>query len=120
MSCFWDSINKALGNGWNPEKLLMWFKEINTHTHTITINGRFLTAKEKQENFEWIKDYKLQDGHLTSTSDPFLALLAHVQKCNIIHRSPHAKIMYSTTAKGSAPTFVFNSSNTHITFQRCE
>ena len=114
MSCFWNSINKALGRGWNPNQLLDWYKKINRMPHRVTVNGDFLSYRQRAENFQWVQDYSIQDGHLTGSADAFFILLCDVERCNIIHHTPHCKIVYSTTSSSAGPTYVFRSSSSHI------
>ena len=116
MSCFWNSIDKALGRSQNPAKLLDWFKTVNKIPNRVTINGEFLTRRQRQENYKWVDEYKLEDGHLTGSADPFFVLLCEVERCNVLHRSAHGDILYSSTALNAGPTYVFRSNTGHIDF----
>lgn len=116
MSCFWNGINKALGNGWNPAQLLDWYHSVNKIPNRVTINGVFLTRRQRQENYKWVAEYKLEDGHLTGSADPFFVLLCEVERCNVLHRSAHGEILYSSTALNAGPTYIFKSNASHIDY----
>ena len=62
MSCFWNSINKALGKGWNPHQLLDWYKSVNKVPNRVTVSGQFLTRRQRQENYTWVDEYRLEAG----------------------------------------------------------
>ena len=115
-SCFWVAIDKALGRGQNPEALLDWFRSVNRIPNRVTINGEFLTRRQRQENYKWIDEYKLEDGHLTGSADAFFVLLCEVERCNIVHNSAHGRIVYTSTAINAGPTYVFRSNAGHIDF----
>lgn len=116
MSCFWNSINKALGKGWNPAQLLDWYKSVNKVPNRVTINGDFLTRRQRQENYRWVDGYDLEDGHLTGSADAFFVLLCEVEQCNVLHHSAHGKVLYASTALNAGPTYVFRSNASHIDF----
>ena len=113
-TCFWNSIDKALGRPQNPVKLLDWFKSVNKVPNRVTINGEFLTRRQRSENYRWVDEYKLEDGHLTGSADAFFVLLCEVEQCKVVHRSAHGEFLYSSTALNPGPTYVFRSNTGHI------
>lgn len=119
MSCFWDSLVRALTN--EELKLLMVrrntpdviksIKLVNQLTPDVLWQGRRLTAKEQKENFEHVKNYDektYRRGYLTSSGDPFLILFSQLYAWNIefkyqnipisiTHRFPLRKVRFSAS-----------------------
>ena len=110
MTCFWDGILAGLTAdekkqvragrpGGTPARALAeYLKSVNTVTQGTKVNGRTLTAKEMQENVEWVRSYNSAStgaGYFCSTSDPFLILSAHVFKVSIDHSYNGSRVLYS-------------------------
>ena len=97
MTCFWTSIFSkimlekfpdSIKKPKNIKEFILLLKNNNRETQNITINGKILTKNEMLENMLWIRDYDIaliHNGHYTSTSDPFLALIAELFELNINH-----------------------------------
>ena len=88
MSCFWQAIYKRLNATelaslrimhQTPIMLIRSLQRANIRTRGIKHNGKLVTEKQAEEHFMWIKDYKDSgnDGHETSSCDPFLCLLVY-------------------------------------------
>ena len=53
----------------------------------ILWQGVEVSKKQQEENFEWIRDYNensIQNGHLTSSADPFIMLVAYLLRIEVI------------------------------------
>lgn len=90
MTCFWDSVIRGLH--WSsaqkdnaPATFILFLKEQNHETDLVIVNHQSLKKQEKKENYEAIKNLKLEDGYLCSISDPVLCLLSEIFKINIRH-----------------------------------
>tara|TARA_B100001142_G_scaffold286215_1_gene301069 strand:- start:394 stop:777 length:384 start_codon:yes stop_codon:yes gene_type:complete len=116
MTCVWDAImrgvvrdqvtNDILGNYSSPLEFVRSIKKRNILTVGVKWQKQPITKQQQKENFEWIKNYDengIQNGHLMSTADPFLILLAYIldiefviNYCgNIITISPNTNSRYT-------------------------
>lgn len=107
MTCFWLGLIKALTpqkikNTLNcqpkPVPFIQKLKELNTKDISVKWQNTPLSEKQLEENFEHIRDYKIQTvsaGYWCSTCDPFLILICHIFKVNIAHRFNNTMINYT-------------------------
>lgn len=128
MTCFWNgilaaldvqSINNTFGTKSktkpNPRQFAQQLKNKNTKTTYVKWNGKPLTDKELEENFEAIKCYNISTigrGYDCSCCDPFLLLVSQLFKVNISHRFNNANIRY--TFKDTKKTLNFASNRGHF------
>jgi hypothetical protein len=110
MTCVWDALLASLrpsdfivAGMTKPRDaagLVAALMGRNTHCDDVVVNGSFLSAKQKEELFEWVKSYDvggISNGHLTGTCDPFLALVCQLLCLTLRHFS-----------SGSVGTFRFD------------
>ena len=84
MTCFWDSMRRKLNLGIDNPGLVRELKEGNTKCISVLWNGSELTAKQKEENFEHVRDFDvgtIHRGYDCSICDPFMILLCQMKKC---------------------------------------
>ena len=110
MTCFWTGIVSSLtsedvGLLGNPPThdlpaLIRRFQELAVDSGlNITWQGTDLTVLEIKEHKEAIREYitsNIGNGHLTSSCDPFLCLLADVLECRIQFRYINTMIVFET------------------------
>jgi len=127
MTCFWDALIRELqidnerhiilGNYTNPVDLVNCLKSKNTNTNNITWQDEILGEKQKEENYEWIKTYNesnINNGHLTSTADPFLILISFLMDIKIILNYCNSEIIISPPVNKIRYTIKLNNSNSHM------
>ena len=103
MTCFWDGILSALSPDFksrnqisNPHSLVSFFKKVESKTNlsrrgehpALLHQGSPLSDQQVKEFLQWIRDYDasgIRNGHLTSTCDPFLSVLAGYCDCSVEH-----------------------------------
>jgi len=98
MSCFWDTLIKKVNKDElnillkitkpTPKTFANGLKNENIKVENVLWNSNELTVKERQENFDHIKEYDINtvtNGYLCSVCDPFLILIAELFKIEIIH-----------------------------------
>ena len=125
MTCFWNGILSALKdddyifiqNKKKPMKAFIEFlKSKNCLTHNVSWNGQELHKQEKIQNFNAIKDFKIgliRGGHLTSTCDYFLLLIAEIFCVNIDHYYLNKPMKYRNQ-KLARKTLIFRSNYGHF------
>ena len=95
MTCFWDSIIRGLE--WkptNPAFFIEHLKSQNRETVSVVVNDKPLTDLEKKENFEAIRELRLENGYLCSTSDPVLCLVSELFQIQVVHTMNGCKTVY--------------------------
>ena len=117
MSCFWTGLcNKVPAlKKIGPKEVRKALQSVNIKTKSITWNGNPLSEQVQEENWQWVKDYSRpwNDGHDTSSCDPFLALVCEVFTINIDFSFAGASCKFRHPKAKS--TVVFQSSRTHFT-----
>jgi hypothetical protein len=103
----------------SPSELAEYLQSHNVLTHSILVSGEPLSDREKQENFDAIRELldKVQDGYPCSTSDPVLCLVCELFLVNIEHSLCGATTQYIHFE--SKKQVVLNSSSCHCNFQCC-
>ena len=126
MTCYWSGILNALNRNdferickKSPkcEELIRFLQQHNTKEHQITWNGKLLTAQEKEENYIAVRDYNIggiRRGHLCSSCDYFLFLIAEVFQTNIDHYYLGRLMKYKNIA--AKRTMTFKSNKGHFWF----
>ena len=132
MTCFWDGImskipladmNKYLGGVKNVQDLINLLKArcVMSLINDVEWNGQPLSPKMIAETKEWVANYNaaaIGGGHDCSVCDPFLILICHIFRVNIIHDYNGHKINYviaSTSANSAArSTISFGSNSGHF------
>ena len=114
MSCFWDTLIKKVNAedmknvlkiiNPTPKTFSNALKNENIKTENVLWMSNELTVKERQENFDHIKEYDINtttNGYLCSICDPFLLLVVELFKIEIIHHFHGILInyKYSTECK---------------------
>ena len=97
MTCVWDTLircikkdevtQRILGDYNSPLDFVKRLKNSNTMIEGILWQGVEVSKKQQEENFEWIRDYNensIQNGHLTSSADPFIMLVAYLLRIEVI------------------------------------
>ena len=115
MTCFWDSMRRKLNLGIDNPGLVRELKEGNTKDISVLWNGGELTAKQKEENFEHVRDFDvgtIHRGYDCSICDPFMILLCQMKKVNIDHNYNGHVMKY--TVPGAERTIMFSSDRGHI------
>lgn len=98
MTCVWNGLIHKLNLKISVCDLYEKIKNENKITENITINGVFLTEKQKKENYERITNINnINDGYDMSTCDPLLILISELYKVNIIHKFNKYDILYVNT-----------------------
>lgn len=131
MTCFWNAIISRLDkNDYNLMKIIPIRRnmtDIQYFIHQLkgmAIENEFnikwqnkeLNEQEKNEMKEFIKDYNINTinrGHLTSSCDPFLCLLADLLKCRIEFNYRKHLIIFETKEL-IRKVFKFNGSTSHF------
>ena len=138
MSCFWKGILNALSTEFkakhelrDPSTLLSFFKTINNiDLFYRKVNGSLVPVVQHQntllsetqilENIKWVNEYQpsvLNQGHYTSTCDPFLLLLACYCGCSIEHvYMERHRIRYTNGFNHSNLWLIFKSNKGHFWF----
>lgn len=124
MTCFWTGIIKnldkddfkKLGLGEKPDvhELIHTLKGLNKRENSVHWNGNLLTEKQKEENFQHVKDYdpkSAKKGYLCGTCDPFLILLSELLNIDIEHTFLGKLIHYKN---GGQKTYFFGSNHNHF------
>ena len=114
MSCFWDTTIKKVNaedmknilkiTNATPKTFSNALKNENIKVEHVLWMSNELTVKERQENFDHIKEYDIStttNGYLCSICDPFLLLVVELFKIEIIHHFHGILInyKYSTECK---------------------
>jgi len=130
MACFWTSILNRLEedklfnemNKVDKNKritilfLITSLKKNNKFTSSVIWQGGKLSEKEKEENFEHIKSYdvnEVNNGYLCSISDPFLLLICELFDISIINIYNGIRIEYINKIK-SRYTIILNNNKSHM------
>ena len=127
MTCFWDGILRSLDpNDFlfamrrktkpNKTEFIHWLKNANSSPIDIYWNNKRLTQQEQIEHKEAIGCYKVSDiraGHMCSSCDSFLLLIAQLFQVTIQHSYMNNLITY-TNIKNSRKTLRFVSNSTHF------
>lgn len=130
-ACFWDGQIKAIQGKRRKEPDFATFlittagprayaeslQKANQQTVGMVIDGQEVSTKMLKENYDAVNIYNLQvhNGYDCSTSDPFLALLAHVTQTRVIHHYAGTTIAYEPFACVKARgDLVFQSNRRHF------
>jgi len=124
MSCFWDAISGSL-NQEETKKLQLNSKPSNTelvrklkqHSNVleeanVIWQGKMLQPQLCKELKLWVDNYNvngINNGHDTSSCDPFLVLLCHMLKWNIEFKYINANIRFECPDKKRTLRFGANS-----------
>ena len=108
MSCFWQGILARLTPaerermGPTPARLKEWLRANNRPSHRCLWQGELRSEAEIREAEEWIRtdESRVQDGHDTSTCDPYLCLLVELLAVDVVHAYMGTEIRY-TFARGN-------------------
>lgn len=124
MTCFWTSIIKTLdaddltklglNKKPNVNQLIETLKNVNKKDISVHWNDIPLTDKQKEENFDHIKDYdskSSRNGYLCGVCDPFLILLCEILEINIKHTFLNNTIHYKS---GGEKTYKFGNNRRHF------
>ena len=116
MSCFWDGLRSKVHSlsKFKPSEVRAALQSANVLTTSITFNGERLTGARLQENYDWVKNdtHPWNDGHDTSSGDPYLALVAELFCVNInFNFAGHVQHIEHPKATS---TVQFSSSRTHF------
>ena len=124
MSCFWDTLKQMkLFNVSSSKDIITYIKKHNKKANCI-VNGRTLTTKQMEENYEAIKSIKEsthRSGYLTSMCEPVLCLIVALFNVHIVHEW-HLKRKYTITysplqqVKEKKRIFVIHSNRGHAKF----
>lgn len=126
MTCVWNSLIAGLRDEdltrvlgvrkaqaqVHPHLFVEGLKKVNRPTMGVRWQGGLLTSKELKENKEWIDNYNvagIQNGHLTSSSDPFMHLVAEVFQVSIRHNYRGHEIRFDP----ARPQYVVRVSSSH-------
>lgn len=122
MSCFWNGLCAKISalKKFTPKVVRDELKKVNTRTASITWNGEPLSKKTQQENFDWIAGdtHPWNNGHDTSSCDPYLALICEIFVVNIElqfaqgHQFGNGKCVFQHPK--ATKTVVFRTSSTHF------
>lgn len=119
MTCFWDSIIHGLEcNHTRPVSFIEYLKSENRETASVLVNDKPLTNLEKKENFEAIKELRLENGYLCSTSDPLLCLVSEIFQIQIIHIMNGCKTVYRFKDGSLDRSLHLTSSKTHCSLSK--
>jgi hypothetical protein len=94
-----------------------YLKSNNTHTNNVKIQGKNLTEKEIQENFEHIRNYsesEIYKGYYCSTSDPFIILICELFKVNVEHQ--YCSVIINYTVDDPKMLLKISSCRSHLNF----
>jgi hypothetical protein len=128
MTCVWNSLIHGLEDHLSeislpykvkPYDFVKKIKSLNTLIATIIVDDEELTKKQIQENFDAIKEFKVEhinEGYYCSTCDPYLILICHVFSCSIHHNYNGHIIKYEHVK----PRFILHlqSNRSHMTFRK--
>jgi hypothetical protein len=126
MSCFWDTLIKKVNvqdmknvlkiTNPTPKIFSNALKNENMKVENVLWNSNELTVKERQENFDHIKEYDINtvtNGYLCSVCDPFLLLIAELFKVEIIHHY-HGNTIHYKYSMECKYTITINSDKGHM------
>lgn len=117
MSCFWTGLCAKVPalKKHGARDVRKALQSVNVRTKTVTWNGKPLSPSVQEENWRWVKEYDRpwNDGHDTSSCDPFLALVCEAFTLNIDFTFAGASCQFRHPKATS--TVVFKSSTTHFT-----
>ena len=116
MSCFWNGLRNKIPELHNktPKQIVEYFQQHNRMTLNVRQQNTTLKCQEMKENIEAINTYKIQDGHLTSSSDPFLLLSCELFFLDIQFMFDSHMICIKNTKKVNH-TVRFDASKNHFT-----
>ena len=125
MTCFWDGILHHLKkkdfqrvfeiDKPNNKNFVQLLKSNLTKTKNIKWNNQTLTDKQLEENYEHIKNFKVNSiskGYLCSTCDPFLLLVCKLFQVNINHN--YCRNMMRYQIENPVRTLNFKSNSGHF------
>lgn len=125
MACFWQGILERLTPderqtcGPGPNELKSYFKRANQPSRRCKWQGSLRTDNELREAVEWIRSDTagVNQGHDTSTCDPYLCLLVELLGVDVVHHYCGSTIRYEF-ARGDTSvvprTLVFRSDRGHF------
>jgi hypothetical protein len=133
MTCFWDSIrsklalqdiNRVLNQNtgityidMSNTTLITLLKKNNVKTTKVMWNNETLSDNLLNENLAWINQYDIScinQGHLTSSCDPFLLLISQLFVVNITHNYNNTIINYVNTTNNNGFVLTFSSNSDHF------
>lgn len=122
MSCFWIGIRRIqqLRDATrSPSDVLAYLKEHNRLPLHVHWQKQPISKQLMLESFNTIKQYKrIENGHLTSSCDPFLLLCCELFKCNIrfnyLGNMISIEYMSDTKSNETIPTYNFTGSSSHF------
>ena len=117
MSCFWDGLRNKVPElrGKKPKDLIQYFKEMNRLTTDVCWQSQRLRMSEIRENYKTVEEYVQQDGHLTSSSDPFLLLVSQLYGYTIEFNFAGNRICITNPSHTQQQVLQFSSSKSHFT-----
>ena len=122
MTCVWNSLMRnikkdnitlqTLGQYRTAIDFVKSLKRKNRMIEGMKWQGAVVGKKQQQENYDWIKEYNerlIGNGHMTSSADPFIMLVAHLLSIQVIltlngHRiviTPPGRVRYTIQMRGS-------------------
>ncbi len=116
MSCFWQGLVSKVPalKGMPVSDVCKHLQSVNELVDEVSWNGIYLTEKQQQENFLWIKAYdaaQYDQGHWTSACDPFLALSCQIFCINIDHVYDGTTLVFRHPRATNKVTFVSSTSH---------
>ena len=82
-----EVTQRSLGNYSSPLDFVRRLKNSNTMIAGTSWQGIAISKKQQEENYEWIRDYNensIHNGHLTSSADPFIMLVAYLLHIEVV------------------------------------
>ncbi len=127
MTCFWDGILAGLSASHRdalrlppqprPIHLVSRLQALNAPTPGLLWEGTPLTDKMLEENEAHVREFSpqsLASGYWCSTCDPFLCLLCHTLRVNIVHTYLGHPIQYTHPCADTERTLRFRSNRGHF------
>jgi len=126
MSCFWQGLIRKVPEikscARSPQEVLALLKKKNQITPNVHWQGQPLSSALLLQNYKDVQSYDapVTGGHLTSSCDPFLLLVAQIYRCHIRFKFAGSSIAidYVPSAEEEntqpIPTYTFSSSRTHF------
>jgi hypothetical protein len=126
-NCFWKGLHTKVPGlsdvASTPQQIVKFLQKHNVLTRNVTWQGQPLDAKLMMQNFIHVQQYDSNfDGHLTSSCDVFLLLVAQLFRVNIDMKfaGTDIQIRFKYTNAGQTdqqtpiPTIRFRASRTHF------
>lgn len=118
MTCFWDALREGIPSlrAMSPHDVITYLKHHNHQTPDVCVNRTKLTARQLEENHEWIACLHLEDGYACSTCDPVLCLACDLFRYTVIHDMAGCTTVYQRHTDD--PVLRLASSRSHCRFVR--